>query len=651
MVSAYPDDSDPLSVFTRAPANETPGERAARESAEAEAKRRSDAIDDELRREKARLKKDEKGIVKVLLLGQSESGKSTTLKNFRMKYARSEWEAELSTWRTVIQLNLLRSVILILDTLQAEQDNVPTDSDADPSQPHHLGHSATSVASQSSQSNLGHSSAGPTGYSPSGTIGRSRGGSISSPSNGQTQPPAFRSLNINTGVSSRRDVFAASNGAQNQPVSPTPSYTSSSSPTITSATYGPSRSRAPSMSTNPPRDPNAPQLTGKHQLLKLRLAPLRRVDQDLRRRLGAGAEEEDMDAAVPAGLMGAAESEYGPLGNITNGILRRKATREFGVRRLKDALDNSFHSQSNSPVSAGSGRSNHGHSGADEKARRRKDTKGSNEGVDGSWQAGREVDEATEVIASCADDIKALWADEVVKSVLKRRKIRLEDTAGFFLDDLDRIAQRTYTPSSDDVVRARLRTLGVQEYKVKFEPQTGKGSISNSIINFGNEWLLYDVGGSRTGRNAWIPYFEGVHAIIFLAPLSCFDERLLEDSRINRLEDSFLLWRSVCSSRLLRKASLILFMNKCDLLRRKLKAGVKVKNYLPSYGDRPNDANTVVRYLKDKFKDIAKSSPEQGGRVTYYYATSVTDTKTTGLTLVAVKDIILREHLKNADFV
>lgn len=74
MVSAYPDDSDPLSVFTRAPANETPGERAARESAEAEAKRRSDAIDDELRREKARLKKDEKGIVKVLLLGQSESG-------------------------------------------------------------------------------------------------------------------------------------------------------------------------------------------------------------------------------------------------------------------------------------------------------------------------------------------------------------------------------------------------------------------------------------------------------------------------------------------------------------------------------------------------------------------------------------------------
>jgi G-protein alpha subunit len=56
-----------------------------------------------------------------------------------------------------------------------------------------------------------------------------------------------------------------------------------------------------------------------------------------------------------------------------------------------------------------------------------------------------------------------------------------------------------------------------------------------------------------------------------VAPLSCFDERLVEDSRINRLEDSFLLWRTVCSSKLLEKTSLILFMNKIDLLKKKIK--------------------------------------------------------------------------------
>lgn len=38
-----------------------------------------------------------------------------------------------------------------------------------------------------------------------------------------------------------------------------------------------------------------------------------------------------------------------------------------------------------------------------------------------------------------------------------------------FLDDVDRIATRRYEPSDDDVVRARLRTVGVQEYSLKFE--------------------------------------------------------------------------------------------------------------------------------------------------------------------------------------
>lgn len=38
-----------------------------------------------------------------------------------------------------------------------------------------------------------------------------------------------------------------------------------------------------------------------------------------------------------------------------------------------------------------------------------------------------------------------------------------------FLNDLDRIATYGYEPSDDDVVRARLRTLGIQEYRIKFD--------------------------------------------------------------------------------------------------------------------------------------------------------------------------------------
>ncbi|KAJ2923596.1 hypothetical protein H1R20_g13498, partial [Candolleomyces eurysporus] len=533
--------SDPLAVFTRPPVNETPAERDARETREADAKRRSEAIDEDIRKEKARLKREEKNLVKII--------PSLTLpQDFRMKYAQEEWNAELAGWKCVIQLNLLKSVITILDALKAEQDGDPVDE-------------------ASGETELLFDSISTTGSNAIITSrGTYHGRRPSAPGPNPFAPAARR-----VGSASNLQNDHAQSTPETMPVPPG---------------LGDSAGQGGSL------------LTGKHQLLKLRLAPLRRVELDLRKRLGA---EEDLPNAA---LGGSGDLEYGPLGNITNGgessPLKRRATKEFSVRTVKDALEGS--QQPPSPIDS----KNDYHHPA------RLDKEG----------------EATEVIARCQEDIKSLWMDETVKLILKKRRIRLEESAGFFLEDIDRIASRDYKPSDNDV----------------------SAGLAGSIMSFGNEWCLYDVGGSRTGRNAWIPYFEGIHAIIFLAPLSCFDERLLEDSRVNRLEDSFLLWRTVCTSRLLLRASLILFMNKCDLLKRKLKSQVKVKNYLPSYGDRPNDAATVVKYLKDKFKDIAKGHPPSG-RSAYYYATSVVDTKTTAITLTAVKDIILREHLKNADFV
>ncbi|KAJ2970799.1 hypothetical protein NUW54_g12649 [Trametes sanguinea] len=70
--------SDPLAAALLPPADETPDQREARLRQEEEAKKRSENIDKMLKHdEKSRRRKK---TVKVLLLGQSESGKSTTLK-------------------------------------------------------------------------------------------------------------------------------------------------------------------------------------------------------------------------------------------------------------------------------------------------------------------------------------------------------------------------------------------------------------------------------------------------------------------------------------------------------------------------------------------------------------------------------------------
>jgi guanine nucleotide-binding protein alpha-1 subunit len=71
--------SDPFLVMLRPPKDETPAQREQRILAEQTAKKISDTIDEQIKLEKVELKKN-RADVKVLLLGQSESGKSTTLK-------------------------------------------------------------------------------------------------------------------------------------------------------------------------------------------------------------------------------------------------------------------------------------------------------------------------------------------------------------------------------------------------------------------------------------------------------------------------------------------------------------------------------------------------------------------------------------------
>ncbi len=71
---------DPLAVAIEPPQNETPAERWAREQREAHARRISEQIDEQIRAEKQAMKKRRQPM-RLLLLGQSESGKSTTVKS------------------------------------------------------------------------------------------------------------------------------------------------------------------------------------------------------------------------------------------------------------------------------------------------------------------------------------------------------------------------------------------------------------------------------------------------------------------------------------------------------------------------------------------------------------------------------------------
>jgi len=183
-----------------------------------------------------------------------------------------------------------------------------------------------------------------------------------------------------------------------------------------------------------------------------------------------------------------------------------------------------------------------------------------------------------------------LWASMRVREILALRRVRLEEESGFFLNDLDRVTGYNYVPTDDDVLKARLKTIGVSEYKFEMEAGDQRGT----------QWRIVDVGGSRFQRPTWVPFFDNVDAIIFLAPISAFDQVLTEDPQVNRLEDSVLLWKGLCQNKLLAKVDLVLFLNKCDILQRKLESGIRLSRYVRSYDDRPNDMDTASKYFRGK---------------------------------------------------
>ncbi|KZS98320.1 G-alpha-domain-containing protein [Sistotremastrum niveocremeum HHB9708] len=248
-------------------------------------------------------------------------------------------------------------------------------------------------------------------------------------------------------------------------------------------------------------------------------------------------------------------------------------------------------------------------------------------------------DLVTRLLAASQADIEELWLHASVRTLLRTRKLKLEDSAAFFLDSVSRIASPDYIPSVDDILRVRLQTLGVVEHSFNI-------NLGGRAVN----WMLYDVGGARGQRHSWAPYFDDANAIIFLAPISAYDQYLEEDYRTNRIDDSLQLFTTICSNKLLRSCHLILLLNKTDVLRTKLAAGIKVKKYITSYGNRPNEYEEVAEYFRAHFMQVHRRN-DIGKRVLFTHFTSTIDTKSTQKIISNVRDSILHDAMTQSHLV
>ncbi|KAF8716015.1 hypothetical protein AX14_012498 [Amanita brunnescens Koide BX004] len=239
------------------------------------------------------------------------------------------------------------------------------------------------------------------------------------------------------------------------------------------------------------------------------------------------------------------------------------------------------------------------------------------------------------ILAACADDILRLWADPAVQECLASNDIVLEDQPGFFLEDVKRVTQENYQPTPADVLRARVATMGPEEHHIQVE---------SGLSDKARHWTIYDVGGSRSQRAAWAQFFDDVNVIIFLAPISAFNQTLAEDDGVNRLVDSMRLWEQICANKILASVELILFLNKLDILDAKLKSGIQLATHITSYSDRPNDTKHVAKYLRDVFIALHQQySPKK--RKLHPHLTCAIDTNATSSIITRIQEIVLVKML------
>ena len=93
---------------------------------------------------------------------------------------------------------------------------------------------------------------------------------------------------------------------------------------------------------------------------------------------------------------------------------------------------------------------------------------------------------------------------------------------------------------------------------------------------------LIDVGGQRTERKKWLHYFDGVDVVLFVVAMSEYDQTLLENTNVNRMQESLNVFDSVCNNRWFLKSAILLFLNKKDVFDEKLIYS-PMENYFPEY--------------------------------------------------------------------
>jgi len=153
--------------------------------------------------------------------------------------------------------------------------------------------------------------------------------------------------------------------------------------------------------------------------------------------------------------------------------------------------------------------------------------------------------------------ITKMWERKKLKDVYTQYShlLQIGSNEPYFWEKAKEIASDEYSPSREDIIRAKLKTLGILDFEFEYEE---------------SRFNLVDVGGQRSERRKWIHCFDKVSSVIYLSAIDEYDGKtLFEDDKTSRFFESMTLFEKLSASPYFENTPFILFLNKVDLFEKK----------------------------------------------------------------------------------
>lgn len=252
----------------------------------------------------------------------------------------------------------------------------------------------------------------------------------------------------------------------------------------------------------------------------------------------------------------------------------------------------------------------------------------------------QKYDKNSELTAEAVQLIKAFWnSDWGQQAWTFRADYQILDALEYFMEHIDRITSDDYLPTKADFLHSRIRSTGIvtANYKMK-----------------GANFQILDVGGQRNERRKWIHCFDNVTAIIFVAAINEYDQKLYEDSKTHRITEALNLFQEQLDNPLFEKTPIILFLNKIDLFKEKLAKkplesvypDFQGPYYDPAKGGKQKQAEKAAQeYMKEKFLAVSQTE-----RTIYTYFTTATDEENVTKVFNSTRDIVLQQAMETSFF-